>query len=102
MPSEVMIYRGRPSATFSKKKQETDSSDDMTREAQSQTYMLISWAQLQLRIYFSFFRLYLTNVSKRHLLKSYWLRTFARKCSNIDFFLRILPLQVDELVMSEM
>ena len=30
------------------------------------------------------------------------LRTFARKFSNIDFFLRILPLKVDELVMSEM
>ena len=30
------------------------------------------------------------------------LRTFARKCSNIDFFLRILPLKDDELVMSEM
>ena len=30
------------------------------------------------------------------------LRTFARKFSNIDFFLRILPLKDDELVMSEM
>ena len=30
------------------------------------------------------------------------LRTFARKFCNIDFFLRILPLKVDELVMSEM
>ena len=30
------------------------------------------------------------------------LRTFARKFSNIDFFLRILPLKVDELLMSEM
>ena len=29
------------------------------------------------------------------------LRTFARKTSNIDFFLRLLPLKVDELVMSE-
>ena len=29
------------------------------------------------------------------------LRTFARKFSNIDFSLRILPLKVDELVMSE-
>ena len=28
--------------------------------------------------------------------------TFARKFSNIDFFLRILPLKDDELVMSEM
>ena len=29
------------------------------------------------------------------------LRTFARKFSNIDFFLKILPLIADELVMSE-
>ena len=30
------------------------------------------------------------------------LRTFARKFSNIDFLLKILPLNDDELVMSEM
>ena len=30
------------------------------------------------------------------------LRTFARKFSNIDFFLKILPLKDDELVMPEM
>ena len=30
------------------------------------------------------------------------LRTFARKFSNTDFFLQILPLKDDELVMSEM
>ena len=30
------------------------------------------------------------------------LRTFARKFSNINFFLKILPLKVDELLMSEM
>ena len=30
------------------------------------------------------------------------LRTFARKFSNIDFFLKILPSKDDELVMSEM
>ena len=30
------------------------------------------------------------------------LRTFARKFSNNDFFLQILPLKDDELVMSEM
>ena len=30
------------------------------------------------------------------------LRTFARKFSNIDFCLKILPLKDDELVMSEM
>ena len=29
------------------------------------------------------------------------LRTFARKFSNSDFFLKILPLKDDELVMSE-
>ena len=31
----------------------------------------------------------------------YNLRTFARKISNIDFFLQILPLKDDELVMSK-
>ena len=31
-----------------------------------------------------------------------YLRTFARKFSNIDFCLKILPLKDDELVMSEM
>ena len=31
-----------------------------------------------------------------------YLRTFARKFSNIDFLLKILPLKDDELVMSEM
>ena len=30
------------------------------------------------------------------------LRTFARNYSNIDFFLKILPLKDDELAMSEM
>ena len=29
------------------------------------------------------------------------LRTYARTFSNIDFFLRLLPLKVDELVISE-
>ena len=32
----------------------------------------------------------------------YHLRTFARNFSNIDFFLKILPVKVDELVMSKM
>ena len=36
----------------------------------------------------------------KHLNNS--LRTFARNFSNIDFFLQILPLKDDELVMSEM
>ena len=31
-----------------------------------------------------------------------FLRTFARQFSNIDFFLKILPLKDDALVMSEM
>jgi len=35
-------------------------------------------------------------------LKSMVLRTFACKLSNIDFFLRLLPLEVDELLISEM
>ena len=35
--------------------------------------------------------------SRRNLL-----RTFARNFSNIDFFLKILPLKDDELAMSEM
>ena len=39
--------------------------------------------------------------------RRFWLngshpRTFARKFSNIDFFLKILPLKDDELLMSEM
>ena len=44
-------------------------------------------------------------LSERHALeksKKYALRTFARKFSNIDFFLKFLPLNDDELVMSEM
>ena len=31
-----------------------------------------------------------------------YLRTFARNFSNIDFFLKLLPLKDDELAMSEM
>ena len=41
-----------------------------------------------------------SNTRFKHFSRG--LRTFARKFSNIDFFLRILPLKVDELVMSEM
>jgi len=40
--------------------------------------------------------------SDRRIMKGFFLRTFARKFSNIDFFLKILPLKDDELVMSEM
>ena len=36
------------------------------------------------------------------LLKLFLLKTFARNFSNIDFFLKILPLKDDELVMLEM
>ena len=32
----------------------------------------------------------------------YELRAFARKFSNVEFFLQILPLKDDELVMSQM
>ena len=34
--------------------------------------------------------------------KVYFLRTFAQNFSNIDFFLKLLPLKDDELAMSEM
>ena len=34
--------------------------------------------------------------------RKYNLRTFARNFSNIDFFLKLLPLKDDELAMSEM
>ena len=36
------------------------------------------------------------------IAKICYLRTFARKFSNVDFFLKILPLKDDELVISEM
>ena len=35
-------------------------------------------------------------------IEAVWLRTFARNFSNIDFFLKILPLKDGELAMSEM
>ena len=41
-----------------------------------------------------------SNIAPR--LSAPCLRTFSRKFSNIDFFLKILPLKDDELVMSEM
>ena len=40
-------------------------------------------------------------VHKWMIMSSSFLRTFARKFSNIDSFLQILPLKDDELVMSE-
>ena len=45
------------------------------------------------------------EISVRHVLRMkiiITLRTLARKFSNIDFFLQILPLKDDELVMPEM
>ena len=41
-------------------------------------------------------------LSHSRIVEDRSLRTFARKISNIDFFLKILPLKGDELVMSEM
>ena len=41
------------------------------------------------------------NFPKRSTIRAL-LRTFARNFSNIDFFLKILPVKFDELVMSEM
>ena len=48
------------------------------------------------------FKLFATLVGNMIYLRDFLLRTFARKFSNIDFFLKILPLKNDELVMSEM
>ena len=42
----------------------------------------------------------LQEMNKDDSSPSLW--TFARKFSNIDFFLKILPLKDDELVISEM
>ena len=42
----------------------------------------------------------LERINRITLLGS--LRTFVKKCSNIDFFLNILPLKADELVMSKL
>ena len=42
------------------------------------------------------------NVNNRVLMPIVYLRTFARNFSNIDFFLKILPLKDHELAMSEM
>ena len=42
------------------------------------------------------------EVAARQTVFHLYLRTFARKFSNIDFFPRLLPLKVDELVTSEM
>ena len=39
---------------------------------------------------------------EKETYSSFILRTFARNFSNIGFFLNILPVKVDELVMSEM
>ena len=42
------------------------------------------------------------NIPLSRILHDTHLRTIARKFSNIDFFLKILPLKDDTLVMSEM
>ena len=42
------------------------------------------------------------KISRRIKESNTVLRTFARKFSNVDFFLKILPLKDDELVMSAM
>ena len=42
------------------------------------------------------------GIMLEYVLQYHDFRTFARKFSNIDFFLQILPLKDDELVMSEM
>ena len=46
--------------------------------------------------------IYVCFIKLAIFIKITYLRTFARKFSNIDFFLKILPLIGDELVMSEM
>ena len=38
----------------------------------------------------------------RYIVVKFYLRTFARNFSNIDFFLKILPMKDDDLAMSEM
>ena len=40
----------------------------------------------------------LPGLSKTYILTDHSLRTFAGKFSNMDFFLKILPLKDDELV----
>ena len=42
------------------------------------------------------------NLTEDEALAIRFLTTFARKFSNIDFFLKISPWKDDELVMSEM
>ena len=43
-----------------------------------------------------------TKVYCQFYFRGMTLRTFARTFSNIDFFLKLLPVKVDELGMSEM
>jgi len=42
------------------------------------------------------------NWIESHIMSNGKIVTFARKFSNIDFFLRLLPLKVDDLLTSEM
>ena len=54
----------------------------------------------RLRIY-ARVRQFISVLSAYKISLSVYLRTFARNFSNIDFFLKILPLKDDELAMSE-
>ena len=60
----------------------------------SASHFAVKAQVLMLSVGFKMFFLYLLSFPV--------LRTFARRFSNIDFFLKILPLKDDELVLSEM
>ena len=60
------------------------------------------YASTQVRKYASVYTRARGPIRARKPLRTRFLRTFARKFSNIDFFLKILPLKDDELAMSEM
>ena len=53
-------------------------------------------------LFFFFFTKYANLWRSCCSCRCHYLKTFAQKFSNIDFFLQILPLKDDELVMSEM
>ena len=57
------------------------------------------WVINLYRSYFGFSKL---SGSIKGALRAFAFRTFARKFSDIDIFLKILPLKDDESVMSEM
>ena len=65
--------------------------------------MMIGSLQSLLTAYHFFVKMDLFGIFHRSKIKPWAvLGTFARKFSNIDFFLKILPVKDDELVMSEM